>query len=194
MPAIIGAGVFFLFATVPLYVLVFFLPFAGKNILIIPLSLYCLYTAWEFIAAYIGQSQKITISSRAITIGNVTDTWNDLREWDLAATRSWGIGSERTKQLKETAVLVFGDEREVRIHYHLYSNREDLRRQLERAVAGAVPASAVIAAAAGGGTMVCPRCQGKGYVDHNDIERMRKTAVWRPGSCMLCHATGIIGQ
>lgn len=32
----------------------------------------------------------------------------------------------------------------------------------------------------------CPRCLGKGYIDKNDIKRLRREYFWNPGKCAFC--------
>ncbi len=36
----------------------------------------------------------------------------------------------------------------------------------------------------------CPRCLGNGYVDLNDIKRLKKELDWLPGQCTYCHGKG----
>jgi len=38
--------------------------------------------------------------------------------------------------------------------------------------------------------VVCPRCQGKGHVDEDDIIRLNKEIEWIPGSCAYCDGNG----
>lgn len=38
--------------------------------------------------------------------------------------------------------------------------------------------------------MICPRCFGKGYVDHDDICRLDMAETWLPGMCSYCDAQG----
>lgn len=35
--------------------------------------------------------------------------------------------------------------------------------------------------------ITCPRCLGKGYVDENDIKRLKKEMQWLPGNCAYCN-------
>lgn len=36
----------------------------------------------------------------------------------------------------------------------------------------------------------CPRCLGTGFVDENDIKRLKKELIWEPGICAYCYGTG----
>jgi len=36
----------------------------------------------------------------------------------------------------------------------------------------------------------CPRCLGKGKVDHEDIKRLKKELYWAPGKCAYCNGNG----
>jgi hypothetical protein len=36
----------------------------------------------------------------------------------------------------------------------------------------------------------CPRCLGKGYVDEEDIKRLKQELRWQPGTCAYCNAKG----
>jgi len=36
----------------------------------------------------------------------------------------------------------------------------------------------------------CPRCLGKGFVDHEDISRLKRQLKWVPAPCAYCTATG----
>ncbi len=36
----------------------------------------------------------------------------------------------------------------------------------------------------------CPRCQGKGFVDWDDIRRLNRQLKWVPAPCAYCDATG----
>lgn len=36
----------------------------------------------------------------------------------------------------------------------------------------------------------CPRCLGKGFVDWDDIKRLKRSLKWNPGSCAYCNGTG----
>ena len=36
----------------------------------------------------------------------------------------------------------------------------------------------------------CPRCQGKGHVDQEDITRLKMELYWQPGKCAYCNGTG----
>jgi hypothetical protein len=36
----------------------------------------------------------------------------------------------------------------------------------------------------------CPRCLGKGYVDEQDIKRLKQELRWQPGTCAYCNAKG----
>ncbi|OMP76750.1 hypothetical protein [[Flexibacter] sp. ATCC 35208] len=36
----------------------------------------------------------------------------------------------------------------------------------------------------------CPRCLGKGYVDMDDIKRLKNELKWRPGKCAYCNGKG----
>ena len=36
----------------------------------------------------------------------------------------------------------------------------------------------------------CPRCLGKGIVDVEDIQRLKKEVFWAPGKCAYCNAIG----
>lgn len=36
----------------------------------------------------------------------------------------------------------------------------------------------------------CPRCLGKGYVDQEDIKRLKKELQWVPDTCMYCNGKG----
>jgi hypothetical protein len=38
----------------------------------------------------------------------------------------------------------------------------------------------------------CPRCLGKGFVDQNDIIRLKKLLYWAPGKCAYCKGKGKI--
>jgi len=40
--------------------------------------------------------------------------------------------------------------------------------------------------------VVCPRCEGKGQMDVNDIIRLRRGLIWSPGPCSYCNETGIV--
>ncbi|MEP1488718.1 MAG: hypothetical protein ABJK28_09850 [Algibacter sp.] len=40
----------------------------------------------------------------------------------------------------------------------------------------------------------CPRCLGKGYVDWDDIKRLKKELKWIPGSCAYCNGKGEINS
>lgn len=36
----------------------------------------------------------------------------------------------------------------------------------------------------------CPRCVGKGYVDMDDIKRLKNELKWMPGKCAYCNGAG----
>ena len=36
----------------------------------------------------------------------------------------------------------------------------------------------------------CPRCLGKGFVNMEDIKRLKREFKWKPGSCAYCNGTG----
>jgi hypothetical protein len=36
----------------------------------------------------------------------------------------------------------------------------------------------------------CPRCRGKGQVDFEDINRLKKELFWAPGKCAYCNGIG----
>ena len=38
----------------------------------------------------------------------------------------------------------------------------------------------------------CPRCVGKGYVDENDIKRLKSFYNWHSGVCGFCKGTGYV--
>ncbi|WP_281613622.1 hypothetical protein [Flammeovirga sp. SubArs3] len=40
----------------------------------------------------------------------------------------------------------------------------------------------------------CPRCLGKGHVDHEDIKRHKQELRWLPGTCAYCNGTGKVSK
>lgn len=42
--------------------------------------------------------------------------------------------------------------------------------------------------------MKCPRCNGTGFVDWDDIERLGMQSHWEPGSCRYCQASGEVPE
>lgn len=40
----------------------------------------------------------------------------------------------------------------------------------------------------------CPRCLGKGHVDHDDIKRLKQELKWIPGKCAYCNGQGKVSQ
>lgn len=40
----------------------------------------------------------------------------------------------------------------------------------------------------------CPRCQGKAFVDWDDIRRLNKVLKWAPGPCAYCYGSGKIDK
>ena len=40
----------------------------------------------------------------------------------------------------------------------------------------------------------CPRCLGKGHVDHDDIKRLKKELKWGPGKCAYCNGKGRVAD
>ena len=40
----------------------------------------------------------------------------------------------------------------------------------------------------------CPRCVGKGFVDENDIKRLKSFYNWYPGVCGFCKGTGYVDR
>lgn len=40
----------------------------------------------------------------------------------------------------------------------------------------------------------CPRCIGKGFVDHEDIKRLNRQLKWAPGPCAYCDASGKVTE
>ena len=45
-----------------------------------------------------------------------------------------------------------------------------------------------------GNKIDCPRCLGKGYVDQDDIKRLKKELKWAPGSCAYCNGSGKVSK
>jgi serine/threonine protein kinase len=42
--------------------------------------------------------------------------------------------------------------------------------------------------------VACPRCLGKGFVDENDIKRLKREFEWIPGNCAYCDGVGKVTQ
>ena len=40
----------------------------------------------------------------------------------------------------------------------------------------------------------CPRCLGKGHVDHDDIKRLEQQLKWIPGKCAYCNGQGKVPE
>lgn len=40
----------------------------------------------------------------------------------------------------------------------------------------------------------CPRCLGKGFVDDEDIKRLKQELKWKPGTCAYCNGTGKVDK
>lgn len=40
----------------------------------------------------------------------------------------------------------------------------------------------------------CPRCLGKGFVDDEDIKRLKQELKWIPGTCAYCNGTGQVDK
>jgi hypothetical protein len=163
-------------------------PFEFKYLLFIPLDVFCLLMAWQCIAVYILGSRQIYLGEKSIVIGHDTFEWDSLTEWDLDTVRKFGLNGGSHQP---AAVFVFGDEREVRIFYHLYSDGKLLKQTLEEVITilsqGEVEAQSKQDA-------ICPRCLGKAYVYDDDIKRLHKQRVWEPGECLLCKGSGVVQQ
>lgn len=40
----------------------------------------------------------------------------------------------------------------------------------------------------------CPRCNGKKYVDREDIKRLKMELRWLPGQCAYCESSGLVSN